>query len=173
MCHVAAVLARQSYQCSFDERAYAGDLPQDRLAPRHEPISDGLSWSHAWPVLLRATYCNKNNACDNILCRRRFQPLFSRCFAVYSASRKGSKVRRIRFLRGWWIPELRNSDRKRFARRLLAAKWTGIGTHVRLGALFPLLKQERGHSVGKIRVPNSEFRAFLGGSPRRGEANTE
>jgi hypothetical protein len=43
MRHVTAVLSRQSYKSSFDERADTGDLPQERLAPRHEPIL----WVHS------------------------------------------------------------------------------------------------------------------------------
>ena len=47
MRHVTAVLARQFHQCSFDERADTGDLPQDRLAPRHEPIFGGFIGFHS------------------------------------------------------------------------------------------------------------------------------
>ena len=35
---MAAVLSRQFDERSFDERADVGDLPQDRLPARHEPV---------------------------------------------------------------------------------------------------------------------------------------
>lgn len=35
---MTTVLARQFHQSSFDKRADVGNLPQDRLSPRHEPI---------------------------------------------------------------------------------------------------------------------------------------
>ena len=59
MRHMVAVFARHSYQCSFDERADAGDLPQDRLAPRHEPIFAGVGGFHAWNVHLRINLATK------------------------------------------------------------------------------------------------------------------
>ena len=46
MRHMAAVLARQFYEGAFDERADSGDLPQERLAPRHEPIFRGFGRIH-------------------------------------------------------------------------------------------------------------------------------
>jgi len=86
VCHMAAVFSRQSYQCSFDERADAGDLPQDRLAPRHEPIFDGFSGFHDWTVFLRANKSNKKRACDKIFLpqaiRNPLQPLFRRLFSL-------------------------------------------------------------------------------------------
>lgn len=35
---MTTVLTRQFYKSSFDKRADVGDLPQNRLSPRHEPI---------------------------------------------------------------------------------------------------------------------------------------
>jgi hypothetical protein len=46
MGHMPAVFARQFDQCTFDERPDLGDLPQGRLAPRHEPIVDGFCVVH-------------------------------------------------------------------------------------------------------------------------------
>ena len=67
MRHVPAVFARQPDQCSFAERAEVGDLPQDRLAPRHEPIPDGFCAIHSWTVLLQSNKGNKKTAGDDIL----------------------------------------------------------------------------------------------------------
>jgi hypothetical protein len=44
--HMAAILVRHFYECSFDKRADSGDLPQDRLAPRHEPVFYGFYGLH-------------------------------------------------------------------------------------------------------------------------------
>jgi hypothetical protein len=66
MRHVTTVLSRQFYKSSFDERADAGDLPQERLAPRHEPILWIFCGVHGWTVYIRANICNKKSACDNI-----------------------------------------------------------------------------------------------------------
>ena len=85
MRHMAAVLARQSDQCSFDKRPDTDDLPQSRLAPRHEPILDGFCVFHDWTVLLRANYCNKKSACDNIFFRSRIPA------AVQAAFQPGNK----------------------------------------------------------------------------------
>jgi hypothetical protein len=66
MRHVATVFSRHFDKCSFDERADTGDLPQERLAPRHEPILGVLCSVHGWTVYIRANICNKKSACDNI-----------------------------------------------------------------------------------------------------------
>lgn len=66
MSHMAAVFARQSDHSSFDEGADACDLPQNRLAPRHEPVFIRFFDYHYWTVLLRANKSNKNMRRDNI-----------------------------------------------------------------------------------------------------------
>lgn len=66
MRHMAAVFSRQFDQCPFDERADVGDLPQNRLPPRHEPVFTCFYEFHVWTVLLRANKSNKKRACDNI-----------------------------------------------------------------------------------------------------------
>ena len=102
MGHMAAVLARQFHQCSFDERADTGDLPQDRLAPRHEPILTGFVAFMIRLYYIRANNSNKKSACDNIFCRRRS---FRSAPAAFPPSiqplRNGSQVRQIHFLKAW------------------------------------------------------------------------
>jgi hypothetical protein len=46
MRHVPALFVRPFDQRSFDKRADIGDLPQERLAPRHEPVPDGFLLIH-------------------------------------------------------------------------------------------------------------------------------
>lgn len=65
MCHMAAIFARHTNERSFDERADIGDLPQDRLAPRHEPVLAGFCAIHTWTVYIRANNATKKSACDN------------------------------------------------------------------------------------------------------------
>jgi hypothetical protein len=98
MSHMAAVPSRQFDQSSFDERAYFGDLPQNRLAPRHEPVFGSFYVVHIWTVLIRANNCNKKSACDDIsFVAGAFQPHPSHLFAVYSASFNIAKVRQFSF----------------------------------------------------------------------------
>jgi len=86
MGHMATVLARQFHQGSFDKRADIGDLPQDRLAPRHEPIFRALYGLHGWTVLIHARIGNKKSACDNFLVPQALflhrQALFRRLFSL-------------------------------------------------------------------------------------------
>lgn len=83
MGHMAAVFARQFDHSSLDERADAGDLPQDRLSPRHEPVLIGFCGIHNWTVLLRANKCNKKRACDSIFLS---QAPVSPCYASFTAN---------------------------------------------------------------------------------------
>lgn len=86
MCHMPAVFARQFDQCAFDERADLGDLPQDRLAPRHEPILHGYCVVHNWTVLLRANSGNKKSACDDFSSQTSGPQPLRRLLAAYLAA---------------------------------------------------------------------------------------
>jgi len=88
---MAAVFSRQFDHSPFDERGGVGDLPQDRLPPRHEPVLMCFYGVHNWTVLLRANKCNKKSACDSIFLPQAPRwPCFV-CFAAYSAAFTAAK----------------------------------------------------------------------------------